>query len=168
MANRLYLGWTACSEALELSMETMREKIVEAARREIGTPFLHQGRQAGKGLDCIGIMCVACEYAGYPTHAREFKAYSREPDGVTLLQEMDRAFDRVDKRDLQPGDCAAFRIGRHVRHLGIITPGPNKQLRMVHVRNDMGRAAEHDLDKSWMKRLHDWGYTMRGVAPWQF
>lgn len=34
----------------------LRQQIVCSARKRIGTPFKHQGRKAGVGLDCIGLV----------------------------------------------------------------------------------------------------------------
>jgi len=37
--------------------------MIEAARRCIGTPFHHQGRASGIGLDCIGLIVIALRAA---------------------------------------------------------------------------------------------------------
>lgn len=41
-------------------MSIRADAIVEAARTLVGTPYRHQGRQPGQGLDCVGVViCVA-------------------------------------------------------------------------------------------------------------
>jgi len=60
------------------------------ARTYIGTPYHHQGRVKGKGIDCIGLgVCIAHEF-GWPHE--DLRTYSRRPDGkllVRLHQQMD-------------------------------------------------------------------------------
>ena len=55
------------------------EAIVASARAAIGTPFRHQGREAGRGLDCAGLLVhVAREIGAEP---RDRGGYARMPTG---------------------------------------------------------------------------------------
>ncbi len=42
-----------------------REDFVRVARSYIGTPFHHQGRLPGVGLDCAGVIVCALAECGY-------------------------------------------------------------------------------------------------------
>ena len=41
------------------------KNMIAAARACLGTPFHHQGRMPGVGLDCIGLVIVALARCGY-------------------------------------------------------------------------------------------------------
>ena len=53
--------------------------MIASARACIGTPFHHQGRAIGIGLDCIGLIVVALTAAGFSV--RDRSDYGRRPDG---------------------------------------------------------------------------------------
>lgn len=53
-----------------------------AARRYLGTPFLHQGRDPSVGIDCVGLGQLACRDSGLTTP--DWTDYGRNPSGDTL------------------------------------------------------------------------------------
>lgn len=98
----------------------MRE-IAERALRLVGTPFRHQGRLAGIGLDCLGVVVLA-------VHGQEHdqRAYPRVPDTLALQHALNTLFERLDCyyiEDAPIGSVLAFAHGakRRVRHLAIRT-----------------------------------------------
>ncbi|MDD5585633.1 MAG: hypothetical protein PHY92_01580, partial [Alphaproteobacteria bacterium] len=62
-------------------------RMIAAARACLGTPFHHQGRKPGVGLDCIGLIVVALQAAGYDV--RDRFDYSPRPDGRSLVQALE-------------------------------------------------------------------------------
>ena len=68
--------------------------MIAAARACIGTPFHHQGRRPGAGLDCIGLIVIALRAAGFPCRTapitgagRTAKASLRRSKRMVLWQE---------------------------------------------------------------------------------
>lgn len=57
---------------------------IEAARSMIGTPFVHQARKPGHGIDCVGLVVCSARIAGYQVD--DFVAYGRDPDPATMLR----------------------------------------------------------------------------------
>lgn len=53
--------------------------IVAEARRWVGTPFMHQGRRLGVGVDCGGLIYCIGERLGIPIV--DVRNYCRQPDG---------------------------------------------------------------------------------------
>lgn len=100
---------------------TTRAAFVETVLSYVGTPFHHQGRLPGVGLDCPGPIICAARHHGLVAPNFDVTAYSRIPDGVTLQAHCETYMDRVQLDDAQPGDVilAGFRNGPP-QHLGVI------------------------------------------------
>jgi cell wall-associated NlpC family hydrolase len=95
--------------------------IVNAARSMLNTPFVHQGRLPGVGLDCVGVVALACERAGVPL-MRVPSDYPRIPR-ASSVRELVLA-SAPDEGCQQAGTIAviAKRMRRkHARHVGILS-----------------------------------------------
>jgi NlpC/P60 family putative phage cell wall peptidase len=128
----------------------MGERIVETARECIGTPWHHQGRVVGVGLDCVGML----EYVGHTLNLTDFHAhdYARIPDGVTMQATMDLHLDRVPFSERQTGDILLFRIKEQPQHVGIITD-INGREGIIHAHAPSRRVVEHGMDSIWKARV---------------
>ena len=97
-----------------------RLQLVEYARECLGTPFKHQGRVVGLGLDCVGVAIHMATRAGLPV--REVKGYGRQPrDGLLQKTLVDHPFltELTSKIALLPADILLFRIKNEPQHVGI-------------------------------------------------
>ncbi len=121
--------------------------IIEAARSEIGTPFRHQGRVAGKCLDCAGLIVRVSDLIGIPVSDQ--KGYSRLPSGAKLESALDgqQSVFQVRGGPL-PGDILLLRFNKEPQHLAIYT-GDN----IIHSTNQTGRVVEERFDSMWHSRL---------------
>jgi cell wall-associated NlpC family hydrolase len=99
----------------------LREQIVRSARQRIGTPFKHQGRKAGIGLDCIGLVVdVFKEF--YPDIVNlDMTNYSRIPNKNKLKETLDLLLQPVDLYEAYAGDIILFAYGKEPQHVGILT-----------------------------------------------
>jgi len=130
-------------------MNDLRKQIVEEARTYLGTPFHHQGRLKGIGVDCIGLLIGVGKKLGLITY--DYIAYSRYPDGVTLRREISREFIEINIRDVKVGDIWLYWLDKKSKapqHVGIIT-----DYGFVHTYADVGKVVEHRLTKAWKKRI---------------
>lgn len=123
--------------------------MVEAARGYLGTPFHHQGRARGVGVDCIGLLVGAARDAGLPVS--DVIDYARDPDGRSLIVNLRAQLDEVRFDDAQPGDVLAFWFARPYlpQHVAIKT-----ERGMIHTYANVGRVVEHRLAGPWRKRAH--------------
>lgn len=130
---------------------TTRSQYVEAARRYMDTPFHHQGRVRGAGVDCIGLLVCAAKDAagGEPPDA---KAYPRRPDGVLLKASLDAHLISVDKADVKPGDIVLFQfdgvVPQHVAIISAINP-----IYILHSNASVKKVTEHRMDQTWESRV---------------
>lgn len=125
------------------------ERFAREARGLLETPFRHQGRQPGVGLDCAGVVVCAAQAAGLP--AQDQDGYGRQPYRGYLEAALDAQFDRVPKRDIRPGDVLLMRFGDEPQHLAIYTGGT-----IIHGYQKVGRVVEHRFAAVWLAR------TVRG------
>lgn len=134
------------------------ERVLTEARSWMGTPWHHQARLKGVGVDCIGLVVGVCSALGLPLE--DSKNYARYPDGVALAKELARQL--VQRTgEPEPGDVMLFRISRMPQHVGICTP-----LGIIHAHQGCKRVVETAMSAQWRSHLIA-SYSIPGVAPWQ-
>jgi len=139
-----------------------RADIEREARKVVGAPWVHQGRDITAGVDCLGVLIFVCQNLG--VDIQDYTNYSREPDGVQILSEMRKYFNEIPLEESREGDILIFRMaGEHLpRHVGIITKGTNEYM-LVHsieVRST-GHTVEETL-RRWM-RFRTNAFQFRGL-----
>lgn len=138
-------------------MTVTPERVIATARGYLGTPFHHQGRAPGVGLDCAGV--VVCVAHALGLSAADVRGYSRQPDPVLF-----RALLREHLIELPgegaAGDVLTFWLGRE-QHLAIVTA--LTPLRILHAWQPAGAVVEHDCNPLWVRRARGW-FRFPGVA----
>lgn len=133
--------------------------IAENARRMVGTPFRHQGRQPRAGLDCVGL--VVCSIGGRAFDLDE-RQYAEWPDGARLQRILTEHFLPIECdyiEDLPAGAVISFAHQRDVcrapRHLAIRTDAG-----MVHARRgDRRGVIETEFTDHWRRVfLRGWAW----------
>lgn len=94
------------------------QTIAEVAESLVGTPFRHQGRRPGVGLDCVGVVYAACRGAG--VQVEDFRSYLRMPSADVLDQEMGKRFRRIEPAAASAGDIIVIGGKSGGRHVGVI------------------------------------------------
>ena len=134
--------------------------IIAAARACLGTPFRHQGRLPGIGLDCAGVAvevaralgCAPLDVSGYgrtPAAGQLEAALEAQPDLERI----------VDREARQPGDILILRFGGDPQHVAILTDANT----MIHSYANVGICCEHRLSPVWAARIVR-VYRFRGVV----
>lgn len=135
--------------------------IIEKAREFINTPYEHQGRLRGIGIDCCGlIICVAHEL-GISDY--DIGQYDRWADGVDLIKEFTSECNPIN--DWEPGDILVFTIGKIPRHCGIVG-SKDGNVTLIHAYSTIGRCVEHNLDKVWLDRIFQ-GFAFKSKDLYQ-
>ncbi len=127
-----------------------RRDILAEARTWIGTPYHHQGRAKGVGVDCCGVIIGLMHELGLSDY--DIDGYSRFADGVGVIEEFDRACTSIAIEDAQPGDIYVFRISHHPSHCGILSEIDGK-CHLIHAYQSIDRVVEHGLDDWWSSRI---------------
>jgi NlpC/P60 family putative phage cell wall peptidase len=129
-----------------------RQQIVDCARTYIGTPFRHQGRIKGLGLDCVGLpLCVARDLGLSVDWIERYNNYAPFPVDDMVLQECKRNLIEVSVEVMRPGDiiCCRVPVPCHVALVSELPPN----LGMIHAYDPNRKVVEHDLDFHWRRRI---------------
>jgi cell wall-associated NlpC family hydrolase len=112
---------------------TTRAEFVALVRSYVGTPFVHQGRLPGVGLDCPGPLICACRHFGLVPAAFDITGYPRIPDGTSLQRHCEQHLQPIQQADMQPGDAILVAWqGGPPQHLGVLGDYPGGRLSMIH------------------------------------
>ncbi|MER2519727.1 MAG: NlpC/P60 family protein [Bdellovibrionales bacterium] len=131
-----------------MSDETQIAAMIAAARACLGTPFHHQGRLPGQGLDCVGLIVVAARAAGLEVEDR--RDYARRPDGASLVAALQaHGAALVVGRGIAAGDILVFRYDGQPQHVALATEADA----MIHSFAPAGRVVETSLGAYWRRRL---------------
>lgn len=124
-----------------------REQILEAARAWLGTPFRHQGRCRGVGVDCIGLIVGVARDLGI--NARDRTDYPRQPDGRSLEAALENQLLCLRPEEIRPADVLLMRIRHLPQHVGFLAEHGT----LIHAHSAAGRVVEMRLDERWWDRL---------------
>ncbi len=132
---------------------SLRRQIVTRARFCIGTPFRHQGRIPGKGLDCVGVIaCVGHELGLFDY---DFAGYGRLPKKGELERHINAAgFREISFEEAHPGDVLLIRFRKLPQHTAIVTDRG-----MLHAYIRAFGVVEHGVTAYWRQRI---------IAAYQF
>lgn len=131
-------------------------RAVAAARRWIGTPYVHQASVRGAGADCLGLIrgvwreLYGAEPAAPPPYTPDWGEPSREE---LLWQAARRHLWEVRLDAPAPGDVLLFRMreGSVAKHLGIqAAVGPAASF--IHAYSGHG-VVESPLSAPWARRI---------------
>lgn len=141
-------------------MKITREAIVAQARSWIGTPFHHQGRVKGVGVDCIGLLVgIAAELAltddkGIPLADYDKPNYSPLPDGKNLKSAVSlHLLELPSIGEALLGDVYLFRFQHDPQHVGILSELPDGAPSIIHCYSNTGKVVEHRLNDTWRKLI---------------
>lgn len=125
----------------------MVEDIIKYARECIGTPFIHQGRVLGVGLDCAGVVVHIVKSLGLPYN--DIQGYPDRPFKGMLENTLNNepSLIKVSKTEMRAGDILLFSIARHPQHLAIYT-GES----IIHAYSTAGKCIEQPIG-AWVKKL---------------
>lgn len=124
----------------------MIERIIAAARAEIGTPFAHQGRTPGIALDCAGLVVAVARAIGLPHN--DDTGYGRSPANGLLESALDGQPCLVRVATSEPGDVLLMRFQGDPQHLGIYTGET-----IIHAWQIVDRVCEHRMTAAWRQRV---------------
>lgn len=125
------------------------DQVVSAARACLGTPFRHQGRLRGVGLDCAGVGIFAASSLGIPI--KDFSGYPRTPFDGMLKKMLDaqESLTQIENNSAEPGDVLLMRISTDPQHIAI----KSYDGYMIHAYQNVGKVVEQRIDNDWRNKI---------------
>lgn len=139
---------------------TNQSDIIASAREWIGTPFVHQGRKKGIGVDCAGVVVGIARDNHLAEGFVDPTDYPANPTNRQIEDILDTWMDRVKPQDVQPGDVLFFRYAKLPQHMGVLT----EKGTFVHAYKQGFGVVEVTYDKAW-RRMTVRGYRFREIVP---
>ncbi len=128
-----------------------RAQVVAEARGWLGTPFEHQGRVQGAGVDCIGLLIGVAQSLGLTQF--DVTGYARAPSDGLLQGGCREHLQPVQLASAQPGDVLLMRFKREPQHVGLVADYVHGGLSVIHSYQGAGGVVEHRLDALWLRRV---------------
>lgn len=127
--------------------------IVDYAQECARTPFRHQGRVKGLGMDCAGLLAYCLDRAGLPY--KDENGYGRNPFDGTLERALDDqpSLERIPTGEAQRGDVLLMRLIRSPQHIAIHVGDIGGHPYVIHASEQHGGVVTHRLDAVWGARV---------------
>jgi cell wall-associated NlpC family hydrolase len=124
-----------------------RQELIDAARRYIGTPWQHMGRNK-YGLDCAGLLVITV-YDVLKAWV-EVSDYSPWPRPAVMREICNRILVRSDQKSMMPGDVILL----YVPGIGVCHMGWYAGNTLIHASNEAGmkKVVEHSIHPDWNLR----------------
>ena len=116
------------------------------ARELIGTPFQHQGRKRGVGIDCAGVPIYVLNRLNLAD--LDVSNYPRLPNG-RMIEKIEKYCQKI---SLQSGALVVYRISAQPQHVGIVSEYMGG-LGLIHAWDVAQEVVEHRLPEEWNSRL---------------
>ena len=136
------------------------QQFVSEARKWLNTPFMHQGRRRGLGVDCVGLVLCVMRDLGLNSwvELEEYRTYAAQPVGNAVLEACKSRLVEKPLAARQPGDLLVFRVPIAATHIGIVSEhgiihALNSGRRFRGLATLVGRVVEHSLDSRWLARV---------------
>lgn len=136
-----------------------RAEVVTCARTWINTPYQHQARLKGIGVDCAGLVIGVARELGVIAPDWDVQGYARQPDGVSLRGWCEDSMTPIRRDEMQPGDVVLVAFDSAPGHMGIVGDYLSEGLSIIHA---LGVTAKRVVETRLM-----FSSSMRFVAAYQ-
>lgn len=109
-----------------------RADVVACARSWLDTPYQHQARLKGVGVDCAGLVIGVARELGIVAPDFDVQGYARQPDGSSLLQWCAQSMPEIRRDQMQRGDVVVVAFDAAPGHLGIVADYAHGGLSIIH------------------------------------
>lgn len=126
------------------------DNIVLLARSLLGTPYQHQARLPGIGMDCAGPIVWVGKQLGFLPQDFDVLDYGRHPTGMleALLSEWLIPLNSAPV----PGSIVGVRWHQATHHLGIVAEHKGTTT-LIHALQMAGGIKEHSLTGKWASQI---------------
>lgn len=139
---------------IKRSDDDIRSRILVEALTWLNTPYHHQARVKGIGVDCAQLVAGVAENVfdrlkpiNIEVYSVEWHMHNREEKMCDIIESFGCSSKPLEDRI--PGDILTFQFGRVQSHMGILM----NDERFIHARLDIGKVVINQLSGDWLARL---------------
>jgi cell wall-associated NlpC family hydrolase len=133
---------------------TTRQDVINTAREYMGTPFHHQARVKGVGIDCAGLLICVARDLGLQHY--DVQGYSRVPSGSDFERHLDANLDVIS--EIEDGCVLLMTFDIDPQHVALATSTNS----IIHATFECRKVVEHDLNDKWRSSIRKI-YRFRGL-----
>lgn len=145
------------------NIDERKQAIVDETLTWVGTPYHHQARVKGVGVDCAQLIAGVAEGAGIRqnivipvNYSPEWHVHNRHEWMLEIMEQM--GCKRLPPDQIPtPGDIVAFKVGRAHGHLGILvssTEFVHAELAGSEKGTEMGKVVRVHMAGAWSRMDH--------------
>ena len=136
---------------LKASPEEIRSKLIKEAHTWIGTPWKHNQKAKGHGVDCVNFLYEIASASGIELPPMP-KRYKRNVVGDSISSYLAQTFRLISFTEIQKGDILVFQWGGVGHHVGIVAD-TMPCISFIHANNNLGFVLKQNLDTDFLARL---------------
>ena len=128
-----------------------KQQIINVARSWLYTPWKHNQKIKGVGVDCVNFLVAIAEEVKYPIEPIP-ENYARLPKTLEIKEYLDNNFiarPKEDWCDLEATNILLLEIDGRLCHVAMATSPTT----MIHANQRLGRVAEHAIDGIWSNKI---------------
>lgn len=122
-----------------------RSQVVATAQSWLGTPFVHQARLKGVGVDCVGLVIGVGKELGVIDPSFDVNAYDRIPDGIKLMAGARANLEQIPQAEMQVGDIIVVKFANYPQHFGFLGNYRHGGFSIIHAASAYGKVVEQRL-----------------------
>lgn len=122
-----------------------RTDVVAKAREYLDTPFHHQARLKGVGIDCVGLVICVCKDLNILSPEYDVTGYPRIPDGTSFLYHAEEVLITIPSESMQIGDAVVVSYDRDPQHIGILGDYRHGGFSIIHASSEANKVIETRL-----------------------
>jgi NlpC/P60 family putative phage cell wall peptidase len=154
---------------MRFQTDERRLAVIEEAKTWVGTPFRHQARVKGVGVDCAQLVIAVGESCGLlavdPAAWRRFAGYGRAPNPKRMEEALRSFMVPIPPSRARLGDVAWLEWRRELpMHLAILSRH-GERATLIHALSEVGKACEHGFVAEWPERVVSWWRYPGLAAP---
>ncbi len=136
-----------------MNIEEKREKIIAKAMEYIDTPYHHQSRLKGVGIDCAGL--IVCVLKDLNEEITDLKTYSRLPNSNELQKVCDENAEMINFENAKKGDVLLITFIKNPQHLAFLDIDENGNRYMIHAYGVKGveKVVRNLIDDKWENKI---------------
>jgi NlpC/P60 family putative phage cell wall peptidase len=137
-----------------------RAELVAEGRSWLRTPFRHQARVKGAGVDCANLIIAVGEVCGVlaldPNLWRRYEGYGRLPNPRRMREALATFLHSIAAGDAGDGDVAWLQWRKDLpMHLAIAATFDGRRT-IIHAYAGVKEVVEHGLTAEWENRIESW------------